>query len=178
MLNDAKLSKYSWGSISASEDIVVTTIWWFDSLKNEYFKFSFCVSLTHYSPVLVFYNPRKHQKKQKVSFFFLGYIKPTPGCNGLIILHRLHPRKMPGVWQIRWDQNSKRFKVTFPPNKEVAISNLVVLSFFFVHSQSWTEVSGVFTALPNGGCFAKIVNSFWPTTFFTKKLHIDVCQDS
>ena len=75
MLNDAKLSKYSWGSISASEDIVVTTIWWIDSLKNEYFKFSFCVSLTHYSPVLVFYTPWKHQKNLKVSLMFSGGIE-------------------------------------------------------------------------------------------------------
>ena len=75
---------------------------------------------------------------------------------------------MPGVWQIRWDQKFKKFKATFPPNKEVAVSNLVVLSFFFVPSQSWIEDSRVFREpCQMEGFFAKIVNSFWPTTFLT-----------
>ena len=35
--------------------------------------------LTHYSPLLLFYTPWKHQK----TFVFRGHRKATPGCNGL-----------------------------------------------------------------------------------------------
>ena len=38
--------------------------------------------LTHYSPVLLFYTPIKHQKN-KMFYVFRGYRKATPGCNGL-----------------------------------------------------------------------------------------------
>ena len=39
--------------------------------------------LTHYSPVLLFYTPRKNQKTFKFSDVLRGYRKATPGCNGL-----------------------------------------------------------------------------------------------
>ena len=38
--------------------------------------------LTHYSLVLLFYTPWKHQKTFRFSVF-RGYKKATPGCNGL-----------------------------------------------------------------------------------------------
>ena len=43
----------------------------------------------HYSPVLLFYTPWKHQKTLKFSDVLRGYIKATPGCNGLkpIVVH-------------------------------------------------------------------------------------------
>ena len=37
----------------------------------------------HYSPVLLFYTPWKHQKTFRFSDVLRGYIKATPGCNGL-----------------------------------------------------------------------------------------------
>ena len=40
-------------------------------------------SLTHYSPVLLFYTPWKHQKTFKFSDVFRGYRIATPGCNRL-----------------------------------------------------------------------------------------------
>ena len=40
-------------------------------------------ALTHYSPVLLFYIPWKHQKTLRFSDVFRGYRKATPGCNGL-----------------------------------------------------------------------------------------------
>ena len=39
--------------------------------------------LTHYSPVLLFNTPWKHQKTFRFSDVFRGYRKVTPGCNGL-----------------------------------------------------------------------------------------------
>ena len=45
--------------------------------------FCYYPSLTHYSPVLLFYNPWKHQKIFRFSDVFRGYRKTTPGCNGL-----------------------------------------------------------------------------------------------
>ena len=41
------------------------------------------VGLTHYSPVLLFNNPWKHQKTFRFSDVFRGKRKATPGCNGL-----------------------------------------------------------------------------------------------
>ena len=41
-------------------------------------------TLTHYSSVLLFYTPWKHQKIFRFSNVFRGYRKPTPGCNGLM----------------------------------------------------------------------------------------------
>ena len=43
------------------------------------------MSLTHYSPVLLFYTPWKHQKTFRFSDVFRGYKKVTLGCNGLIM---------------------------------------------------------------------------------------------
>ena len=40
-------------------------------------------SLTHYSPVLLFYTPWKHQKTFRFSDVFRGYRKAIPVCNGL-----------------------------------------------------------------------------------------------
>ena len=40
-------------------------------------------TLPHYSPVLLFYTPWKHQKTFRFSNVFRGYRKATPGCNGL-----------------------------------------------------------------------------------------------
>ena len=39
--------------------------------------------LTHYSPVLLFYTPWKHQKTFRFSGVFRGYRKATPVCYGL-----------------------------------------------------------------------------------------------
>ena len=39
--------------------------------------------LTHFSPVLLFYSPWKHQKTFKFSDVFRRYRKAVPGCNGL-----------------------------------------------------------------------------------------------
>ena len=39
--------------------------------------------ITHYSLVLLFYIPWKHQKKFRFSDVFRRYRKATPGCNGL-----------------------------------------------------------------------------------------------
>ena len=39
--------------------------------------------LTHYSQVLLFDTPWKHQKNFRFSDVFRGYIKAAPGCNGL-----------------------------------------------------------------------------------------------
>ena len=50
------------------------------SHKNELWK----IKLTHYSPVLLFYTPWKHQKIFRFSDVFRGYRKAMPGCNGLI----------------------------------------------------------------------------------------------
>ena len=41
------------------------------------------LSLTYYSPVLLFYTPWKYQKTFRFSDIFRGYRKATPGCNGL-----------------------------------------------------------------------------------------------
>ena len=41
------------------------------------------ISLTNYSPVLLFYTPWKHQKTFRFSDVFRVYRKATPGCNGL-----------------------------------------------------------------------------------------------
>ena len=41
------------------------------------------LTLTHYSPMLLFYTPLKHQKTFRFSDVFRGYRKVTPGCNGL-----------------------------------------------------------------------------------------------
>ena len=41
------------------------------------------LTLTHYSPVLLFYAPWKHQKICRFSDVFRGYRKATPGCNEL-----------------------------------------------------------------------------------------------
>ena len=40
--------------------------------------------LTHYSPVLLFYTPWKHQKICRFSDVFSGYRKAVPGSNGLL----------------------------------------------------------------------------------------------
>ena len=40
-------------------------------------------SLTHYSLVLLFYTPWKHQETFWFSGIFMGYRKATPDCNGL-----------------------------------------------------------------------------------------------
>ena len=63
--------------------------------------------LTHYSPVLLFYTPWKHQKTFRFSDVFRGYIKATLGCNGLIKFHFLTC-----VWYIRanfWSTRTSRF---------------------------------------------------------------------
>ena len=39
--------------------------------------------LTHHSPLLLFYTPRKHQKTFRFPDVFRGYGKATPGCNRL-----------------------------------------------------------------------------------------------
>ena len=44
---------------------------------------NYWMSLTHYSPVLLFYTPWKHQKTFRFPDVFRGYTKATPGCNGL-----------------------------------------------------------------------------------------------
>ena len=41
------------------------------------------VNLTHFSPVLLFYTPWKHQKTFRFFDVFRGNRKVTPGCNGL-----------------------------------------------------------------------------------------------
>ena len=43
------------------------------------------LSLTHYSPVLLFYTPWKHQKTFRFSDVFRGYRKVTPDGNRLIL---------------------------------------------------------------------------------------------
>ena len=50
--------------------------------------------LTHYSPVLPFYTPWKHQKTFRFSDVFRGYRKATPGCNGLIGIHSMQSWKV------------------------------------------------------------------------------------
>ena len=52
-----------------------------DQIKNTYLQTQ--STLTHYSPVLLFYTPWKHQKTFRFSDVFRGYRKATPGCNGL-----------------------------------------------------------------------------------------------
>ena len=48
-------------------------------------------SLTHYSPVLLFYTPWNDQKTFRFSDVFRGYRKATPGCNGLKRLSWANP---------------------------------------------------------------------------------------
>ena len=42
--------------------------------------------LTHFSPVLLFYTPWKHQKTVETSDACRGYRKATPDCSGLIFI--------------------------------------------------------------------------------------------
>ena len=50
--------------------------------------------LTHYSPVLLFYIPWKHQKSFGFSDVFRGYRKANPGCNELKTRFRCLQRAM------------------------------------------------------------------------------------
>ena len=50
----------------------------FSPLRN-----MFLCTLTHYSPVLLFYTPWKHQKTFRFSDVFRGCRKATAGCNSL-----------------------------------------------------------------------------------------------
>ena len=50
--------------------------------KNDH-KNNYKICLTHYSPVLFFHTPWKHQKTVGFPDVFTGYRKATPGYNGL-----------------------------------------------------------------------------------------------
>ena len=67
-------------SIRHKYTLTLTYTKWYNKSKKYHGKMkSTCDKqhLTHYSPVLLFYTPLKHHKT------FRGYLKPTPGCNGL-----------------------------------------------------------------------------------------------
>ena len=72
---------------------------------------SFTGVLTHYSPVLVFYTPWKHQKIFRFSDIFRGYRKATPGCNGLRTLRRnlrqISHQRNPRQSELTWSEYDK-----------------------------------------------------------------------
>ena len=66
----------------------VLLVWKFSMKKDQILKYTIFqlyknISLTHYSPVLLFYTPWKYQKTERFSDVFRGYRKATPSCNGL-----------------------------------------------------------------------------------------------
>ena len=73
-----------------------------DQIKNTYLQTQ--STLTHYSPVLLFYTPWKHQKTLRFFYVFRGHRKTTPGCNGvkLTYLRPLFPITEKPVKEIKW----------------------------------------------------------------------------
>ena len=123
--------------------------------------------LTHYSPVLLFYTPWKHQKTFTFSDVFWGYWKATLGWNGLN-----------SSWKYSWENN----KLPGPDWHQRLIENLEKIRSLTeeIHNVDYFEFAGFLINLflyfwrRRGDCFRKLFKRYWCviTCFDIKPRHI------